>query len=107
MENLKLRRSYENTLFDWRNNGCGKGVVYQPKFSRVDYKKNLLDECHELLTKGNGNPVVTDYKETEFDYSQLKIMPASEALKLVYVSEVESMRKAMANIMLSHAIDHE
>lgn len=24
MENLKLRRSYENTLFDWRNNGCGK-----------------------------------------------------------------------------------
>ena len=105
-ENRPLESAVDRKIPLWR---ClsARGVVHQPKYSFVDYKKNLLDEGHELYTQGNGNPVVTDYKETEFDYSQLKIMSASEALKPVYVSEVESMRKAMANIMLSHAIDHE
>ena len=105
-ENRPLESAVDRKIPLWR---ClsARGVVHQPKYSFVDYKKNLLDEGHELYTRGNGNPVVTDYKETEFDYSQLTIMPASEALKPVYVSEVESMRRAMANIMVSHTIDRE
>lgn len=105
-ENRPLEMAIDRKIPLWR---ClsARGFVYQPKFSFVNYKKNLLDEGHELYTRGNGNPVVKDYKETEFDYSQLKIMPASEALKPIYLSEIKSMREAMAKIMASHTTDNE
>ena len=79
-------------------------MVQQPRFSGVNYKQKLLEEDHELVTKGNGNPVVSDYKKTEFDYSKLKIMPAEEALKPLVRWEIPSMKKAITKVLSSRAI---
>lgn len=53
-ENRPLESAIDRKIPLWR---ClsARGVVYQPKYSFVDYKKNLLDEGHELYTRGNGN----------------------------------------------------
>ncbi len=107
----QLDFDYENRPFDvaidcniplWR---ClsATGMVQQPRFSGVNYKQKLLEEDHELVTKGNGNPVVSDYKKTEFDYSQLKIMPAEEALKPLVRWEIPSMKNAVTKFMYSQA----
>lgn len=108
----QLDFDYENRPFDvaidcniplWR---ClsATGMVQQPRFSGVNYKQKLLEEDHELVTKGNGNPVVSDYKKTEFDYSQLKIMPAEEALKPLVRWKIPSMKKAITKVLSSCAI---
>ena len=105
-ENRPLEAAVDREIPLWR---ClsARGIVRQPDYSFVNYKKNLLDEGHKLYTRGNGNPVVTDYKETEFDYSQLEIMPVSEALKPIYVSEIESLSAAIAQIRVSRTLEHE
>lgn len=108
----QLDFDYENRPFDvaidcniplWR---ClsATGMVHQPRFSGVNYKQKLLEEGHELVTKGNGNPVVSDYKKTELVYSELKIMPAEEALKPISKWEMESVREAITKVLSSRTI---